>query len=636
MRKQVTFFLSGYRGNAQNAIYPHRILVASIEDMRRVAAFDHVCAEYRNNHRAKDDFIWSNGSMFDLDNTHSDDPAHWKTPDDVRATFPGVPFYAVESRNHMKEKDGKSARPKYHIYLPHNDVTSMVEYTRLKDWVVAAFPYFDLNAKDAARFFFGVENPKVYYYDGTILIDEYLPWSCTPPPETGSGIGQLHEADSVEGKASFSLPDVIPNGSRNDTLHKYAFRLYMMGLNPDEVLALTDRANERCEEPLERDEIITLVSSACKQEHNRRAYIDRIDAILTFSEAAKEQAKAINQTDVICLEDMVEKAPEWLVPGYIPKGEITVMAGDGGTGKTFCWCAIAAAISSGNKCFLLNDAFPDRVSREPQKVMYFSSEDSNEAILRRRLRENGATLKNIITIDSADERFSGVTLNSAYLENLLDAHRPALCIFDPLQSFLPRGVSMIARNEMRGAMAKLHVYGEKYGTTFLIIMHTNKKSDVWGRNRLADSADIWDISRSVLVVGKADSEKTTTRYLSQEKSSYGRENQTVLFRINGNVVGFTSYTDKKDRDFVLAAARNGKEAPARDAAERFILEYLNEHGECAVSDLDDAAKGNLIALKTLRSAKERLKEQNRIIVHSKSNGIGRGAVWYMSLRPTPP
>lgn len=46
-------------------------------------------------------------------------------------------------------------------------------------------------------------------------------------------------------------------------------------------------------------------------------------------------------------------------------------------------------------------------------------------------------LENIVTIDSTHEDFQKVKLNSAYLGSLIEAHRPALVIFDPLQSFLP-------------------------------------------------------------------------------------------------------------------------------------------------------------------------------------------------------
>lgn len=140
----------------------------------------------------------------------------------------------------------------------------------------------------------------------------------------------------------------------------------------------------------------------------------------------------------------------------------------------------------------------------PQIVMFFSAEDSSEYTLKRRLRKNGAILENIYSIDIADERFQDVKFNSPFLEQLLDKYRPALCIFDPIQAFVPPDIRMGDRNAMRACLSPLIGYGEKYGTTFLIIEHANKQSGVWGRKRIADSADIWDISRSVIMAGETN------------------------------------------------------------------------------------------------------------------------------------
>lgn len=166
-----TLYKCAYRVNKHNAYYPQRVKVSSAENLRGVVMNDHVAATYRNNHRLIDDFIQSDCIMLDLDNDHSDDPAEWKTPDDVAAIFPRVEFYAVESRSHMKVKDGKAARPKHHYYFPINTVTDIEEYRRLKGWILSIFPYFDRNAKDSARFFFGVENPRVYHYGGVTNAD---------------------------------------------------------------------------------------------------------------------------------------------------------------------------------------------------------------------------------------------------------------------------------------------------------------------------------------------------------------------------------------------------------------------------------------------------------------------------------
>ena len=171
-----TLYKCAYRVNEHNAYYPQKVKISGAEDLRGVVMYDHVAATYRNNHRYNDDFIQSDCIMLDLDNTHSDDPADWKTPDDVAAAFPGVEFYAVESRSHMKIKDGKAARPKHHYYFPINTVTNAEKYKQYKEWIISLFRFnnddiFDRKAKDSARMFYGVENPTVYHYGGVTNAD---------------------------------------------------------------------------------------------------------------------------------------------------------------------------------------------------------------------------------------------------------------------------------------------------------------------------------------------------------------------------------------------------------------------------------------------------------------------------------
>ena len=81
-----------------------------------------------------------------------------------------------------------------------------------------------------------------------------------------------------------------------------------------------------------------------------------------------------------------KKRNGWL-PQYIPKGQITVLAGDGGSGKTTIWCGQAAAVSKGGKCFWCYTG--GLAQCKPQKVLFFSSEDSIEYTLKARLRKAG-------------------------------------------------------------------------------------------------------------------------------------------------------------------------------------------------------------------------------------------------------
>ena len=333
--------------------------------------------------------------------------------------------------------------------------------------------------------------------------------------------------------------------------------------------------------------------------------------------------------EVSCADDVVEREIDWLVPGFISRGSITTLAGAGGSGKTFAWCAIAAAISSGRKPFLLG--LPDDwYKAEPGTVLFFSAEDPVETVLRKRLRENGTDLKNIHFIDIEDtERFSHIKFSDDYLRQIIEKYQPTFCIFDPIQAFIPSGLNMASRNDMRSCMDVLIGYGKRYKTTFLIVCHANKRGNVSGRYRMADSSDIWDISRAVIMAGETT--EPGKRYLSNEKSNYGDGlTGSVIYQVKDGKVLYVSDSDKRDEDFIAENAFSSRIAPQKDDAKEFILEYLSD-GEKPVKELDEAAKAMGTSGGTLKRAKSELKSQNKICYRQESIGQGTGVMWYISL-----
>lgn len=355
---------------------------------------------------------------------------------------------------------------------------------------------------------------------------------------------------------------------------------------------------------------------------------DLLQLIKTAEKEIKSKTKKTSgfSLDMVSMEDIEEKPPEWLIPNYIPKRNITTMAGDGGSGKTTVWCEIAASISAGRPCFLTKESIPDTFQHGPgETVFFFSAEDSAESILKGRLRKNNAILPNILTIDMKDDRFQHIRFDSEFLEDLIIKHKPVLLIFDPLQAFIPPHIRMCDRNAMRSCMRPLISLGEKYDCTSLVIVHSNKQSGLWGRRRMADSADIWDISRSVLMVGETKEKRI--RYISHEKSNYGMTADTVLFSIEKEQVIFKNYTDKKDRDFVTEVDYSIRQAPQREEAKEFILDFLKD-GTKEVSEMEGTANSIGISSKTLRRAKEELKKENLIKIYSEGFNPKK---WYAKL-----
>ena len=245
------------------------------------------------------------------------------------------------------------------------------------------------------------------------------------------------------------------------------------------------------------------------------------------------------------LSKIEEKEIEWLIPGYIPRGSINVIAGEDNYGEftiSDILCALVAAISAGRNSFLMDPEIQGNSGEcKPEHVLFFSGKDSIEYTLIRKLRKNGANLDNIRAMDVTDKKFSKLKFNDECLEQLLQEYHPTLCIFDPVQDFLPNGVKMNVKNAVRNCIAPLVGLGEKYGTAFLIVVHTDNQRPIPGRKKISNSADIWNIGGSRLRVGKT--EEKDINYIAHEKLNYSQLGKTVLYRVEDERVVFEGYND---------------------------------------------------------------------------------------------
>ena len=329
--------------------------------------------------------------------------------------------------------------------------------------------------------------------------------------------------------------------------------------------------------------------------------------------------------NIVTLDDVEPKSIEWLIPQWIPKGKICLLGGDGGLGKTIVWCHIIACLSADKPCFFEDPTF--YTSRGEKKCLILSSEDELDLVLAERLKANGANMKNIKSVPYTDPNFSFLKFNSELLKNLILEYKPDIVVFDPLQSFVPPLVNMGYRNQMRDVLGPLVALGTETGTSMLITMHTNKRTDTTGRGRFADSSDIYDIARSAFLLGRS---KQGSLYLDHAKSNYAPMNQTVLFEIDKLVPRFIGSTDKKDYDFVTERKLQ-KSAPAKDEAKQLIVDILKDQGEIEVKDLMTQLEEAGISKATSRRAKDELSSAQVLICKNESQGKYKGVKRLISL-----
>lgn len=329
------------------------------------------------------------------------------------------------------------------------------------------------------------------------------------------------------------------------------------------------------------------------------------------------------------LEDFPEEDAKWLVQGWIPEGQISIIAADGGIGKTTLWCHVIAALSNGTACIL----DPQGTNREPVKVMFLTTEDSVRKKLRKKLRLAGANMKNIITPDFVGDR-SGLLHKLKFgtpdMEKVLRAFRPALCIFDPVQGFTPPKVNMGSRNEMRDCMAPLISIGEEINTTALIVSHTNKRKGAYGRDRIADSADLWDIARSVMMAGYTEDQGI--RYLSNEKNNYSQLQETILFTIDSDgQIQKEGVSWKRDREYIQGA-EIARAAPVREDCKAFILQTLEAAGGAMpTAELEEKVKTAGYTFASMKRAKKELKAEGAIKHFQTGSAKSGDKTWHMQL-----
>lgn len=236
-------YLASTRGDIKNCFYPSEQKVTDVRSLEKAAEYDHVMAKYRNNYRSKDNFIESDCIAMDIDNDHSDDPKDWKDIKDIKEVFKDVKFALVYSRHHMKQKDNQSPRPRLHIYFPIPRITDIDEYESLKERLAYYYPYFDRNALDGARLFFGVETPVVEIIRGRSYVTELLD-------------DDFEAWDEAQGQ--------IQEGNRNNVMSHFAGRVLIRYGDTEEARDLFNKKAEECSPPLHDSELEAIWQSALK------------------------------------------------------------------------------------------------------------------------------------------------------------------------------------------------------------------------------------------------------------------------------------------------------------------------------------------------------------------------------------
>ena len=241
---QLTIFTADCTGNQKNCIYPNKSVATSADELKETVKLDHVCAEYENNYRSADNFIKSDVIVMDCDNDQTENPEEWITPEVLDDLMPDVSYAIAPSRHNLVMKDGKAARPKFHVYFFIEELSDVEMYGALKRAIHMQFSFFDDNALDAARFIYGADAGDVSWHEGWLTIDELIQ-NVPAPTKTGSSSS-------------------IPEGRRNNTLSRFAGRVVKRYGSTGKAHEIYLEEAQKCDPPMDDEELTVIWNSAIK------------------------------------------------------------------------------------------------------------------------------------------------------------------------------------------------------------------------------------------------------------------------------------------------------------------------------------------------------------------------------------
>lgn len=290
---------------------------------------------------------------------------------------------------------------------------------------------------------------------------------------------------------------------------------------------------------------------------------------------------------------------EWLVPGLVPRGAVTLLNGDPGTGKSLWTCAVAAAET-------LNGG----------KVLVSTAEDSLALTVVPRLHAAGAVMDRV---ELVDEREFTLMLPDEVeaLERLVTEHAVTLVVVDPLMAHLPGQVNSWRDQSVRLALRPLHRLAESTGAAVLLVHHLNKSVSNDPMRRVGGSVGILGAARSSLLLARdpAREAESPLRVLAQHKNNLGPLAPSRLLEIiatRGAVDGITvpassAIVERGGCELSAAELLTVSEEPAAiDEAKGVLLAELFGGLAVPVNELKKAAEANGVAWRTVERAKKQL------------------------------
>ncbi|MBA7678244.1 hypothetical protein ES703_86517 [subsurface metagenome] len=359
--------------------------------------------------------------------------------------------------------------------------------------------------------------------------------------------------------------------------------------------------------------------------------LEKLEEIPQYAayQAAKAEAAAKEEKAQLgpMLQDMALIDPEkidWLWPGRIALGKLTLLVGDPTLGKSLITLDIAARVSGGL-------SWPDgKVIDKNGYVIILSAEDDPADTIRPRLDAAGAIVSKIFLLEAIRESAGGdgqighiraINLGAdiTHIDEAINrVTQVRLIIIDPISAYLG-GIDSHNNTETRAVLAPLAQLAAKRHVAILGISHFNKGSGA-AIYRTQGSIAFTAAARAVWGVMKdGEDEKEARKLMLPVKNNLAPDKGGLAYTIEA--AGDTPVIHWEDQPVkmdITNAMGPEDESGAKEEAKQWIIGHLSSKTLPAIEILVEAKKAG-ISEKTLRRAKKEL--------HIKAAKIGDNGTW---------
>jgi len=205
-------------------------------------------------------------------------------------------------------------------------------------------------------------------------------------------------------------------------------------------------------------------------------------------------------------------------------GDLTLISGDGGVGKSYFACHLAAHVNNGKR-------WADGTPCEQGAVLFFPIE-GKEGVFKRRLVANGVDLDKCLLLKNSqfhDKKTKTFIQNNIQLGQLTaiekaidDAERTTglpvrLVVVDPVGNFFGN-TNVYLDSEVRKVLMPLQDLAEKKNVAILLVAHHGKGKRSASQNQTLGSVALVNTSRAVWQVYR-DQQDKDLRYFAPSKTN---------------------------------------------------------------------------------------------------------------------